>query len=95
MATTSEMRSRCTLARNQLERFKIFCEAMGWAEVPKKGTYEVLRMHHAEQKEPLIVHEKMGKFTQSGHTPTTHLTTWGRSAILVKQFLKAKRFEAA
>jgi hypothetical protein len=85
------MRSRCTLARTQLERFKIFCEAMGWAEVPTKGVFEVLRMRHAEQKEPLIVHQKMGTFAHSGHTPTVHLTTWGQSAVVVKQFLRAKR----
>lgn len=78
-------RSRCTLSVTKLCLFRDFCKQKGWVQVNAKGYFEVLRMQHPNEREPLIVHTKLQ--TKAGNEPV-HYTTWGNSAKLVNQFLK-------
>jgi hypothetical protein len=73
-------RSRSHLHKNQLASFIAFCESKDWEKTTPRGPFEVLRM--AKENRLLIVHTKMG---------AEHLTTWGESATMLNQFLRAKR----
>lgn len=90
----ARLRSRCTLHVNQLEPFIAFCQSLDWVKLPTKGDFEVLRMRHPKAKEPLLVHKKLGRWDPKENSfKLVHYTTWGQSAVLVKQFLRAKKFQ--
>jgi hypothetical protein len=78
-------RSRSQLHFNTLEEFKAWLIARGWEEQPTKGFYEVLRMRHKKEKEPLILHRK--------DSATQHFTSWGLSDKMVNSFLRSRRDE--
>lgn len=78
------MRSRCTLHINKLSQFQVYLESRGWiADKPLTDAYEVLRMRHQSAQFPCILHQKM--------RATEHVTSWGISQELVKDFLRSRR----
>ena len=81
-------RSRNLLAVNHLERFTEFCEKLGWVKVETKSIYEALRMRRSDEKDPLIVHQKLNTI---GMTSCAHYTTWGNSQRLCLAYLKSKK----
>lgn len=81
-------RSRCTLSVSHLERFTAFCESRGWKKVDPKGPYEVLRMHHADHKDPMTVYKR--DKTNMGKVTLCHLTTWGMSDKLARAYVNSK-----
>lgn len=72
------MRDRALLHFGHLNAFKKFCEALGWKQEKVKGEFEVLRMRHPDQSEPMIVHAR----TRAAE----HATVWGHSATLAAQY---------
>lgn len=77
------MRSRCTLHKTKLAEFQTFCESQGWQAQPPKGAYEILRMRHADRRDPLIVHDRL--------EAKEHYTTWGESSRMLTRFIRTKK----
>jgi hypothetical protein len=80
------MRSRCTLHKSKLAEFQNFCEANGWQPEHHKGAYEVLRMRHADRRDPLIVHSRL--------EAKEHYTTWGESSRMLARFIRSKKVKS-
>ena len=51
------MRGRLHL--NNVKQFAEFLSAKGWIEEAIKGEYEILRMRHPDEREPLILYARM------------------------------------
>lgn len=78
-------RSRGTLHQRQLEPFARFCEAHGWKRASLGSPWEVLRMKHADRRNPLIVHTRA--------EAREHFTTWGESQRMLVAWIKERRSE--
>lgn len=76
-------RRRDLLHQNKLAEFEAHCALRGWQKVAPKGDYEVLRMVNPAVRDPLIVHKKLGA--------KEHVTTWGESARLAREFIQFRR----
>lgn len=87
------MRRRDLLTVKQLGEFQAFCESLDWKPEPTKGIFEVLRMRHSAQKEPLIVHAR--SYNAAGTSPLVHCTVWGISERLAVRFYKQRRQKQA
>ncbi len=71
--------SRNRLHQNKLQAFTDFCKSEGWQSVPTKGDFEVLRMRHPDNKDPLLVYRQL--------KAKEHLTTHGVADKMVDKFL--------
>lgn len=80
-------RARALLHVDQLRPFADYCVTQGWVEECAIGDYEALRMRHPDTRERLYVHRK--DRTIDGGV-LRHLTVWGVSERLARQFITAK-----
>jgi hypothetical protein len=78
-------RNRGYLALHLVRDFALFLSRMGWKEEPLKGDtcYQLLRMRHWKEKDPLIVYQK--------GTATKHATVYGLGADLAKKFVRERQ----
>lgn len=74
------MRDRGLLHFNQIDALTDWAKARGWKQEPIAGDYEVLRLRNGKQC--AIFHHK--------HAAKEHLTVWGDSEKLAKQFVRWK-----
>jgi len=81
-------RDRSLLHVKHLAAFIGFCEGRGWMRLASCGEFEALRMHNPAMQDPLIVHRKA--HTLAGGEPV-HLTVWGNSEILAREFIAQSR----
>lgn len=80
-------RDRALLHVDQLRPFADYCVAQGWVEEVNVGDFEALRMRHPVTRERLYVHRK--DRTLAGGV-VRHLTVWGASERLAREFITAK-----
>lgn len=71
--------SRNRLHQNKLQAFTEFCKFFGWVQTPTKGGFEVLRMRHPDNKDPLLIYRQL--------KAKEHLTSHGVADRMVSRFL--------
>jgi hypothetical protein len=79
------MRDRGLVHFSHLTVLADWAKARGWKEEPVKDTYEVLRLRSGKQC--AIFHKK--------HAAQEHLTVWGDSEKLARQFMRWHREQEA
>lgn len=84
------MRSRNTLAVTDLPDFIAWAENDGWTTQAPKSHYEAWRGNR--DRVTAIIHRRD---TTNNGAPLTHLTTWGVSEVLRRQWMVARRAMAA
>lgn len=83
-------RTRSELHVRKLDDFVAYLEANGWAKVPTKGPYEVVRLRHPSHKSggPVIVYTKTQ--TLAGG-PVQHLTIYGQALAWWNRYRRERR----
>lgn len=79
------MRSRRKLAVHKLTEYIEFAESKGWKVIAPKGSFEAARLKR--DGKVAIVHYK--RSTNNGNE-LVHLTTWGQSAKIFKEWMDAR-----
>lgn len=79
------MTRRDLLHLKHLSAFSSFMKDLGWTQEPPKGSYEVARFRHRNQREPLVVFQKL--FAKE------HLTVYGIGVKMAKMFLRQLKKE--
>jgi len=74
------MRDRGHLHFNQIDALSNWAKSRGWRREECSGNYEVLRLRNGKQC--AIFHRK--------HATKEHLTVWGDSEKLVRQYVRWK-----
>ena len=79
------MTRRDLLHIKHLPAFSKFMKDLGWTQEPPKGLYEVARFRHKNQRDPLVVFQKL--FSKD------HLTVYGVGVKMAKMFLRQLKKE--
>lgn len=74
------MTRRDLLHIKHLPAFSKFMRDLGWTQEPPKGLYEVARFRHKNQRDPLVVFQKL--FVKE------HLTVYGIGVKMAKMFIR-------